>query len=793
MKHLKLTYISFCLFLSLFGSIYAQSRLISGQVLNGLSPVEGAKISVAGVNLGTFSNSQGYFELKLDNQKNYTLNIAASGFISQNKSINAGDFPLQFQILLEEDLLSLETVVVTGTRSDVPKYDTPLLLRTISKRSFEATQSLTLSEGLAFSPGLRMENNCQNCGFTQLRMNGLEGPYSQLLINSRPIFSALAGVYGLEMIPASMIERVEVVRGGGSVMYGGNAIAGTVNIITKEPVKNTFEAGWNESYTNLSAPDRTLSVNGAVLSEDGKTGMNFYGYRRNRKEWDANNDGFSEITQLKNNSFGGDFFYKPTNRGKLKLNVNALQEYRRGGSHFDRAPHLADIAEELTHHILGAQLSWESYSENLMHRYALYTAYQAVKRNSYYGAGGFNSQPGDTVTNVGFLAVNAYGKSEDVSAVLGTQYAYEPNEIWLFSTGMEAQHNTVLDEMSGYQRSIQQRVNSLGSYAQLQYKPFKHTTLIAGGRMDAVAILGNYGLIDSVYETSKVLPVLVPRFSWMQSLLPTLKFRFSFAQGYRAPQAFNEDLHLETIGGAARFIRLSPDLKTERSNSFTASFNFTKTHRKIQWNAVVEGFYTQLQNPFILSDAEELPNGVSVLTKRNGDGAQVGGVNLELNVAFAQKVILQSGWTQQFATYKNEELLWEGEDENGLMKQVVTNRLLRTPNSYGFMTLQWLISKDWNLSTSGVFTGSMLVGRTINVDTEELILKETPQFWEQNIKVNYNLQVDKHMKMQWSAGVQNIFNAYQRDLEVGISRDAGYIYGPNRPRTIFLSVKCMLD
>jgi outer membrane receptor for ferrienterochelin and colicins len=793
MKHLKLKHISFWLFVSFFGSYFAQSRLISGQILNGVSPIEGAKINVVGFNLGTFSNSQGYFELKLDNQKNYTLNIVASGFISQNKPINAGDFPLQFQILLEEDLLSLETVVVTGTRSDVPKYDTPLLLRTISKRSFEATQSLTLSEGLSFSPGLRMENNCQNCGFTQLRMNGLEGPYSQLLINSRPIFSALAGVYGLEMIPASMIERVEVVRGGGSVMYGGNAIAGTVNIITKEPVKNTFEAGWNEAYTNLSAPDRTLFLNGAVLSEDGKMGMNFYGYKRNRKEWDANNDGFSEITQLKNNSFGGDFFYKPTQRGKLKLNVNALQEYRRGGSHFDRAPHLADIAEELTHHILGGQLSWESYSENLKHRYAIYSAYQTVKRDSYYGAGGVNAQPGDTLSEVDFLALNAYGQSNDVSAVLGTQYSYEPNEKWLLSTGLEAQHNRVKDEMSGYQRSIQQRVNSLGNYAQLQYKPFSKTTLIVGGRMDVVDIRGNYALVDSVYLTNKVLPVLVPRFSWMQTLLPTLRFRFSFAQGYRAPQAFNEDLHLETIGGAARFIRLSPELKTERSNSFTGSFNYTKTHRKTQWNLVLEGFYTQLQNPFILSDAEELPNGVSVLTKRNGEGAQVGGLNFEMNASFAQKFILQSGVTQQFATYTNAEILWEGENSFGEVIKVSTNRLLRTPNSYGFLTLQWLISADWNLSTSSVYTGSMLLGRMVNSETEELSLVETPHFWEQNVKINYNLKLDKHLKLQLSAGVQNIFNAYQRDLDVGITRDAGYIYGPNRPRTIFLSLKCSLD
>ena len=90
---------------------------------------------------------------------------------------------------------------------------------------------------LMFSPGLRVENDCNNCGFSQVRMNGLEGPYTQILINSRPIFSGLAGVYGLEHIPPSMIQRIEVVRGGGSALFGGNAIAGTINVITKDPDK----------------------------------------------------------------------------------------------------------------------------------------------------------------------------------------------------------------------------------------------------------------------------------------------------------------------------------------------------------------------------------------------------------------------------------------------------------------------------------------------------------------------------------------------------------------------------
>jgi outer membrane receptor for ferrienterochelin and colicins len=126
-------------------------------------------------------------------------------------------------------------------------------------------------------------------------MNGLEGAYSQILINSRPVFSALAGVYGLDMIPTNMVDRIEVVKGGGSALYGGNAIAGTVNIITKDPTENRFDLGYNHAFINGESPDRTLSFNGSVVNRKLDKGITLYGFHRNRDHWDANGDGFQKL------------------------------------------------------------------------------------------------------------------------------------------------------------------------------------------------------------------------------------------------------------------------------------------------------------------------------------------------------------------------------------------------------------------------------------------------------------------------------------------------------------------
>ena len=149
-----------------------------------------------------------------------------------------------------------------------------------------------------------METNCQNCGFSQLRMNGLGGAYSQILIDSRPVFSALTGFYGLEQMPVSRIDRIEVMSGGGSSLYGGNAIAGTMNLIIKDPILNGFQIQSNTALLRGEKPDNNLSFYVSEADEEMKLGALFFGNFRRRSAWDSNGDGYLEIPQIDNDSFG---------------------------------------------------------------------------------------------------------------------------------------------------------------------------------------------------------------------------------------------------------------------------------------------------------------------------------------------------------------------------------------------------------------------------------------------------------------------------------------------------------
>jgi len=231
-------------------------------------------VTVKGTTIGTATDESGHFLLVNLPEGKLTVKAQAVGYKPSEKEFTVKRGETKELIFdLQEDVLGLEEVVVTGDRNEKNRRESSVIVNTITPKLFNTTNAVTLSEGLNFSPGVRMENDCQNCGFNQVRMNGMEGPYSQILINGRPVFSGLAGVYGLELIPSNMLERIEIVRGGGSALYGSNAIAGTINLILRDPIRNSYEfgltggrSGIGQDGSGSDAGDYSVNGNTSVVS-----------------------------------------------------------------------------------------------------------------------------------------------------------------------------------------------------------------------------------------------------------------------------------------------------------------------------------------------------------------------------------------------------------------------------------------------------------------------------------------------------------------------------------------------
>lgn len=187
-----------------------------------------------GTTIGTSTDGTGHYYLKNLPEGEFTVVMKTMGYKTIETPVmlkKVGRWKLTLRWKKKPCLWMESWFRPTGTRR--LRRMAPSLVNVLDSKMFETTHATSLADGLNFQPGVRVENNCQNCGFQQVRINGLEGPYTQILVDSRPIFSALTGVYGLEQIPANMIERVEIMRGGGSALFGSSAIAGTINIITK--------------------------------------------------------------------------------------------------------------------------------------------------------------------------------------------------------------------------------------------------------------------------------------------------------------------------------------------------------------------------------------------------------------------------------------------------------------------------------------------------------------------------------------------------------------------------------
>ena len=736
------------------------------------------------------TNIKGEFTFHLHDQKRIFIEISALGYEKySSEHLIFSDTTLAVKCVLKTTSNQLQIANVMGDRKLSDARNSTSVVTILNPQILLQTNSLTLSEGLNFSPGLRLENNCQNCGFTQVRLNGLEGPYTQILINNRPVFSALAGVYGLEMFPVNMLERVEVVKGGGSVLYGGNAIAGTVNIVTKQAHKNAAEIGSSLGLIGNKSSDHIFQFNASLVDSSQKTGVNFFGFRRNREQFDANNDGFSEITKLQSQTVGMDAFMNINPRNKVKWNAYFMEEYRRGGSDFDKPVQQSRLAEELKHSVFGTGISWEFFPKNTKHAFVFYHSMQYVNRRSYYGGNGAVLKQGDTITPDLELAQNAFGKTTDWSLLSGAQWSMALNSRLKVLSGVEHSFVNIQDRMPGIGRIIDQKVNTVGIYSQIEYKLKRNYSIALGGRADRVGVVSSNVLLGTFYPNTFTLPIFVPRLHFSKQISPLATARLTLAQGYRAPQAFEEDLHLQTIGGAPWVQVLQPNLKPEKSESATLSFDFGQKSKHGINRLSVDFFVTQLRNPFIVGLPEEMPNGIAIVTKRNGSGALVAGTNIEYKMWVGKKGTLQLGGTLQKAEFKEKEALWEPENEIETDSFVFTSRILRTPSVYGFFVYTYKLNKKWDIACNGVYTGPMQVAHVVNPETEYTQIKSTPQFIDIGIRLNHEHIFANKNYVSSFISIQNILNSYQRDFDTGITRDAGYVFGPTRPFSIYVGLK----
>lgn len=712
-------------------------------------------VTVVNTVIGTTTDHTGHYFLKNLPEGRFTIRVSGVGYrtVEQEVELKANQ-TTELNFVTEESALSLDEVVVSANRNETNRKQASVVVGVISPKLFQSTNAVCMADGLSFQPGVRVETDCNNCGVTQVRINGLEGQYSQILVDSRPIFSALAGVYGLEQIPVNMIERVEVVRGGGSALYGSSAIAGTINIITKEALNNTMNASYNLQMTG-NTPDHSVNLNTAMVSDDNKAGMYLYGTYRNRLPYDHNGDGYSEITLLKNHTIGMRSYYRLSSQSKLTLEYHNIHEYRRGGNKFELQPHQTEITEQLEHEINGGGLAYNWYSPDTKHKVNAYVSLQNVLRNSYYGVQ-FN--------------LNAYGTTTNSTAVGGAQYVHQFDRLLFmpseFTTGFEYQYDHIDDQMPGYNRSLNQLTRTAGMFVQNEWKNDKLNLLI-GGRFD------KHNLLDKA--------VVSPRMNLKYNFTPDLNWRGSYAAGFRAPQAFDEDLHIDAVGGTVRLIEIPDGLRPEYSHTFSSSFDYYFNRTDFQANILVEGFHTRINDIFILVDQGVNSDGNTIMHRVNGSGAQVSGINLEGRLVPAANLQLQAGFTFQQSHYIEAER-WS--DDPSVASE---RRMLRTPNQYGYFNLAYNLTKKLLLNATGTYTGSMLAPHFAGYIAADR-LETTPAFFDMNLKASYDWRING-IAAQLSGGVKNLFNSYQKDLDEGAFRDAGYVYGPSQPRSFYVGMK----
>ena len=580
---MKLNIILFVLFSIQTG--FAQEHTVNGRVYSEGEPLNGASLRIKGTNLGTITNEKGYFSIKFSKKKNNQLIISYTGHKSKQIEIDPKESDIGKIIL--ELYESLDEIVISGTLKPVSKLKSPVAVEVYSQSFFKANPSPSIFESLESINGIRPQLNCNVCNTGDIHINGQEGSYTMVLIDGLPIVSGLSTVYGLSGIPQSLIERVEIVKGPASTLYGSEAIGGVINLITKLPENSSklsidsFVSDWGEINTDIGYKYSLSKKTTGLL------GINYFNFSN---PIDNNNDGFTDLTIQDRISI----FNKFTYGDKLSFATRFVYEDRWGG-----------------------QLKWEPkyrggdtvYGENIYTtRFEAFGNYRFNKNLSFqfsYNNHTHNSAYGTTIFNanqtIGFgqLIWNKSIKNNDLLFGLAYRYTY-------YDDDTTATFNEILN-------SNQEDIYHMpGLFIQDEIKINESNTLLLGIRFDHNSLHGN---------------IFTPRINYkLSNYDQTSILRLSFGTGYRVAQVFTED-HAALTG--ARDVIFLNDLEPEKS--WNTNLNYVKKVY-LKEGAIIDFdisiFKTQFSNK-IIPDYDTNPNKIIYDNLKGRSISQ--GVSLNIN------------------------------------------------------------------------------------------------------------------------------------------------------------------
>ncbi|MDD4430211.1 MAG: TonB-dependent receptor [Bacteroidales bacterium] len=748
------------------------------------------QVWIKGTNLGTLTDASGHFKIANLPLGKQIIVAQGLGYITQEREVlmeRGKAVTVYFE--LEEDAMNLEQVVITGTRSRHYVKDVPVRTEVITAKSIENKNAANLYQALEGIPGIRVENQCQACNFTMIRMQGLGAEHTQVLIDGQPMYSGLAGVYGLQQFSTVDVDKIEVIKGAGSALYGSGAVAGAINIISREP---SHQPQTKVEIQIGSHGTQRYDLSSSLRNEKGNLGLNIFAQRYAEQAIDETGEGNtrdevrrpdgvsdhvnSELTNLGFSLFVNDAFW---DKDQLIIRGRSVFEQRQGGLMTDDyyTNPFTDGTENIITKRYEASVSYQK-KLGLRSEINLNMAYVNHQRNatndSYlndYLVTHSDSVPDLRIMRPYLADEQTFTSTLSFSSALNT-HRFVFGAQFFYDHIDESGMYVVVDESSSYYgasyRSMATKsASEFGLFLQDEWA-IGRWMLVPGLRMDYHSSGESYTTDRRVSElplfpeTSFEATALNPRLAVRYKMNDQITLRANVGTGFRAPYGFSEDLHL--CSGSPRVWK-SSGLKPETSVSYNLSADYYA--RKIRLSANL--FRTDLKNKIGFSDADAQVAALGYDYQwKNIDDAFVQGLELTAVYSPLSQLQLSLDFSLNEGRYKQER-----EDWAGTTYEKESRYISRFPSTAGNFMLEYTPG-NWALVLNSNYQGSMYIDY-YNTDIDPLLgdqskIKKTEPFVLLNAKVSRRFG-----QFKLYAGVDNIFDYIQDERHLD---DAAFLYAP---------------